>query len=442
MGRQQFSASCRSVVFGVTLAGVLGTAIGVDAQALKDLQTPDTPLVLKAQGSFFVGGEKVEQTKVELGDLGPGGHITVNQMYVRYMVPQGGDGNVPVVMVHGATLTGKSWETTPDGRMGWDEYFVRKGHPVYVPDQVGPRAIGIQSGRLQRRARGVGAACQSPALAAIQRRGRLAELPLRSRTWPALTRTAVSGDRPRRAREAGRAGRQFRRPAHAEPDVQGVVGSRRSIEWRGVDGPLAVRVRFRWKPRCSIPPRPKVSCSSSPAAAPTPTLTNRSRRWRRFRCWSSSAITATRRQASRFDPRGSCPSRAVRRSSAASRRPAVRRRCSARRDRHPRQQPHDHAGQEQPADRRSDPAVDRRARQQAEGANEARRRAMARHWCRPVVVVARLLAVQPQPPRLALQLRGLCRAADHGGQHQRRTRARSSPGSTTCATSLAAAASS
>ncbi len=31
-----------------------------------------------------------------------------------------GRGN-PVVMLHGATLTGKSWETTPDGRMGWDD---------------------------------------------------------------------------------------------------------------------------------------------------------------------------------------------------------------------------------------------------------------------------------------------------------------------------------
>ena len=98
--------------------------------------------MLKAQGSFFVGGEKVEQTEVELGSLGPGGHITVNQMYVRYMIPQDGDG-VPVVMVHGATLTGKSWETTPDGRMGWDEYFVRKGHPVYVPDQVGRGRSGF-----------------------------------------------------------------------------------------------------------------------------------------------------------------------------------------------------------------------------------------------------------------------------------------------------------
>jgi pimeloyl-ACP methyl ester carboxylesterase len=143
VGSQRFPVLRQSAILvAVTLAGVLGTASGVMAQAIKDLQTPDTPLVLKAQGSFFVGGEKAEQTQVELGGLGPGGHIAVNQMYVRYMVPQG-DGNVPVVMVHGATLTGKSWETTPDGRMGWDEYFVRKGHPVYVPDQVGRGRSGF-----------------------------------------------------------------------------------------------------------------------------------------------------------------------------------------------------------------------------------------------------------------------------------------------------------
>jgi hypothetical protein len=130
----------------VGVAFVLAMSAGVPAQTLKDVQSADTPLVLKAQGSFFVGGDKVAQTQGELGDLGPGGQITVNQMYVRYMVPQGGDGNIPVVMVHGATLTGKSWETTPDGRMGWDEYFVRKGHPVYVPDQVGRGRSGFNQG--------------------------------------------------------------------------------------------------------------------------------------------------------------------------------------------------------------------------------------------------------------------------------------------------------
>jgi len=141
---EPFSKLCRSsILVSAALTGVLGTVVNVMAQGLKDVKVPDTPLVLKAQGSFFIGGEKVEQTQGELGDLGPGGHITVNQMYVRYMVPQGGDANVPVVMVHGATLTGKSWETTPDGRMGWDEYFVRHGHPVYVPDQVGRGRSGF-----------------------------------------------------------------------------------------------------------------------------------------------------------------------------------------------------------------------------------------------------------------------------------------------------------
>jgi pimeloyl-ACP methyl ester carboxylesterase len=131
------------ILAGVIFTALFGATDNAVAQALKDIQTADTPLVLKAQGSFFVGGDKVEQARVEVGDLAPGGHIAVNQMYVRYMVPQGGDGNVPVVMVHGATLTGKSWETTPDGRMGWDEYFVRKGHAVYVPDQVGRGRSGF-----------------------------------------------------------------------------------------------------------------------------------------------------------------------------------------------------------------------------------------------------------------------------------------------------------
>ena len=165
MRSEQFSKLSRSsFLMSAALASVLGTAVNVQAQALKDVQTPDTPLVLKAQGSFFVGGEKVEQTQGELGDLGPGGHITVNQMYVRYMVPQGADGNVPVVMVHGATLTGKSWETTPDGRMGWDEYFVRKGHPVYVPDQVGRGRSGFNQAVFNNVRAGTVPAANQPAM--------------------------------------------------------------------------------------------------------------------------------------------------------------------------------------------------------------------------------------------------------------------------------------
>ena len=144
MAMQRISVWSKSAVLVLSmLASVVLMPVGATAQALADVTTPDTPLVLKAQGSFYVGGESVEQTPGQLGNLGPGGHITINQIYVRFMVPQGGDGNVPVVMLHGATLTGKSWETTPDGRMGWDEYFVRKGYSVYVPDQVGRGRSGF-----------------------------------------------------------------------------------------------------------------------------------------------------------------------------------------------------------------------------------------------------------------------------------------------------------
>lgn len=130
---RRFLKVLRSVILA---SGMLGAMITAKAQEFKDIQTPKTPLTLKAQGSFFVGGETVEQTQVELGNFGPAGHISINQMYVRYMIPQSGGRNVPVVMIHGMTLTGKTWETTPDGRMGWDEHFVRKGHSVYIPDQV------------------------------------------------------------------------------------------------------------------------------------------------------------------------------------------------------------------------------------------------------------------------------------------------------------------
>src|SRR5687767_7885449 len=63
-------------------------------------------------------------------------------MYVEFMVPDGAE-KVPVVMVHGATLSGKTYDTTPDGRMGWFEYFVRQGHPTYVVDQVGRARSGF-----------------------------------------------------------------------------------------------------------------------------------------------------------------------------------------------------------------------------------------------------------------------------------------------------------
>lgn len=80
--------------FAIATAVLLSATATILAQSLKDLQTPKSPLVLKAQGSFFVGGESVDQSALQVS-FGPAGHITVNQMYVRYMVPVGGEKNPP-----------------------------------------------------------------------------------------------------------------------------------------------------------------------------------------------------------------------------------------------------------------------------------------------------------------------------------------------------------
>ena len=101
---------------------------------------------LKKRGSFHVGGEKVkiENAPIEKFDYmdrftftsDPNGTHWVKQMYVQYSILDGIKAPHPILMWHGGGLTGVTWETTPDGREGWDTLFLRKGYDVYVSDAV------------------------------------------------------------------------------------------------------------------------------------------------------------------------------------------------------------------------------------------------------------------------------------------------------------------
>jgi pimeloyl-ACP methyl ester carboxylesterase len=102
-------------------------------------------LVLDEEGSFFVNGQsyRSEHPGASLNTgAAPPGNITVKQMYVQYRVPAEKRGPA-IVMVHGSQHTGKTYETTPDGREGWATWFVRRGHPVYVVDQAGRGRSGF-----------------------------------------------------------------------------------------------------------------------------------------------------------------------------------------------------------------------------------------------------------------------------------------------------------
>ena len=130
----------------LTAATVLSAAAQNKTDNTKRRDELKKPLVIASQGSFFVGGEsKALPSAPGRGGFGGGGDVTVNQMYVQYQIPTEGDRHVPVVMVHGCCLSSKTWETTPDGRMGWDEYFVRKGRPVYLADQSSRARSGFDA---------------------------------------------------------------------------------------------------------------------------------------------------------------------------------------------------------------------------------------------------------------------------------------------------------
>jgi pimeloyl-ACP methyl ester carboxylesterase len=104
-------------------------------------------IVLRGMGSFHIGGRIAEisgkpvreiqrQPGGPLGKLDPNGQYMVEQMYVQYFLPKNRKGKLPLLMWHGGGLTGVTWESTPDGRDGWMQFFIRRGWDTYVSDAV------------------------------------------------------------------------------------------------------------------------------------------------------------------------------------------------------------------------------------------------------------------------------------------------------------------
>ena len=104
-------------------------------------------LHLRDMGSFHTAGRVVtleglperEALMAEGGQpvkFNPNGEYVVEQVYVQYFLPEVRNGRLPLVFWHGGGMTGKAWETTPDGRPGWLHYFLRRGWDCYVCDAV------------------------------------------------------------------------------------------------------------------------------------------------------------------------------------------------------------------------------------------------------------------------------------------------------------------
>lgn len=95
------------------------------------------PLLIQQQGSFAAGGTMITAP----GTFNPRQPMTPNgqtyhgdHAYAFYQIPVDAR-KLPIVMWHGAGQFSKTWETTADGREGFQNIFLRHHYGVYLIDQ-------------------------------------------------------------------------------------------------------------------------------------------------------------------------------------------------------------------------------------------------------------------------------------------------------------------
>ena len=96
-------------------------------------------LIIAKQGMFSAGGtvlktEGVFNSEDQFEETGAGQTSHVDHANVFYQIPSDENG-LPIVFLHGYGQSRMGWMTTPDGREGWSNLFLRKGHSVYLIDQ-------------------------------------------------------------------------------------------------------------------------------------------------------------------------------------------------------------------------------------------------------------------------------------------------------------------
>src|SRR5216117_2069948 len=104
-------------------------------------------MVVKEVGSFHIGGRQETLSGLPTKDIvftagapaikvDPNGEFEVEQMYVQYVKLAQPKAKVPILLWHGGGLTGVTWETKPDDRPGWQQFFLNAGYDTYVSDAV------------------------------------------------------------------------------------------------------------------------------------------------------------------------------------------------------------------------------------------------------------------------------------------------------------------
>ena len=93
-------------------------------------------IIIQKQGSFAVGGSVIANpgTFDAIGRTPEGQTFHGDHAYIFYQVPKE-TRTLPLVFWHGIGQFSKTWETTPDGREGFQNIFLRRRFAVYLINQ-------------------------------------------------------------------------------------------------------------------------------------------------------------------------------------------------------------------------------------------------------------------------------------------------------------------
>ena len=115
-------------IFTKTISVFVFSAIAASSSvAFAQTATKAEPFVIEQQGSFAVGGTVSSKpgTYNNNAPTAEGQTLHGDHAYVFHQVPQNPK-PLPIVMLHGAFQSARSWETTPDGREGFQNIFLRR----------------------------------------------------------------------------------------------------------------------------------------------------------------------------------------------------------------------------------------------------------------------------------------------------------------------------
>ena len=145
------------------LFGAVALMAGALAACTEQQAAKVEGLVIERQGVFSSGGRVTEPIAGEydptqnwLDQERKGTTTHVDHANTLYQIPAGGrsaegrlqgKNGMPVVFLHGYGQTRTGWQSTPDGREGWSDLFLKKGYSVFLVDQPLLDLLGDYAGR-------------------------------------------------------------------------------------------------------------------------------------------------------------------------------------------------------------------------------------------------------------------------------------------------------